>query len=151
MHRLIMDCVKGMYVDHINHNRTDNRKKNLRVVTTQQNTMNMLPKTDKYPGVYWEEDKKRWRAMIKYNYKLIPLGRYKTFEEAKQKRIEAELKYFGEYGLYMSEKISKENQIVEPNILEFRNLENEKVGFEKLRSAPIQPSPINTAPDVGQA
>lgn len=38
--RLIMDCPSNLTVDHINRNRKDNRRKNLRVVTLQENLKN---------------------------------------------------------------------------------------------------------------
>jgi hypothetical protein len=37
MHRLIMDCPKGMVVDHINHNGLDNRRVNLRIFSYSDN------------------------------------------------------------------------------------------------------------------
>ena len=37
MHRQIMNCPKGMEVDHINGNTLDNRKANLRIVTKAEN------------------------------------------------------------------------------------------------------------------
>ncbi len=37
MHRLIMNAPDNYEVDHINHNRADNRRKNLRIVTHQEN------------------------------------------------------------------------------------------------------------------
>ena len=40
MHREIMKTPKGLLVDHINHNTLDNRKKELRNVTSQQSAMN---------------------------------------------------------------------------------------------------------------
>lgn len=33
LHRLVMAAKNGEYVDHINHSRIDNRKRNLRIVT----------------------------------------------------------------------------------------------------------------------
>jgi hypothetical protein len=40
LHRFITDCPKGKEVDHINHDRTDNRKINLRICTRRQNCLN---------------------------------------------------------------------------------------------------------------
>jgi len=42
MHRLILDLKQGEVCDHINHNKLDNSKKNIRKVTNQQNQMNQL-------------------------------------------------------------------------------------------------------------
>jgi hypothetical protein len=40
MHRFLMDAPKGLKVDHWNHDTTDNRRSNLRVVTNRANIMN---------------------------------------------------------------------------------------------------------------
>lgn len=40
MHRLVMNTPKGMDTDHINGNKLDNRKKNLRICTRVENKMN---------------------------------------------------------------------------------------------------------------
>ncbi len=40
MHRIIMDTPKGMDTDHINRNKLDNRKSNLRIVTRSANNLN---------------------------------------------------------------------------------------------------------------
>lgn len=99
-HRFIMDCPDDMVVDHINHNRLDNRKENLRICTKHQNDMNkkILPNnTSGITGVSWDKRKNKWRARIKYNQKEIHLGYFNTKEEAAEARKQAELEYFGEY------------------------------------------------------
>lgn len=55
-------------VDHINHDRRDNRIENLRVCTPQQNSLNMRPdrirSTSKYKGVSWDATRHRWMASL---------------------------------------------------------------------------------------
>jgi hypothetical protein len=46
MHRLIMKPADNMKVDHKNHNGLDNRKDNLRVCTTAENTRNKQKKAE---------------------------------------------------------------------------------------------------------
>ena len=100
LHRLVMDCPDDMIVDHINHNRLDNRKCNLRICTQHQNSMNQNKRsnnTSGYTGVLWDKAKNKWMARIKVNYKQIFLGYYDTLEKAIEVRKQAEIKYFGEY------------------------------------------------------
>ena len=92
LHRFIMDCPDDLVVDHINHNRLDNRKSNLRICTQQQNNMNK-----KCIGVTYHKQTSKWIAQINYNYEHIYLGCFDTKEEAIEARKQAEIKYFGEY------------------------------------------------------
>ena len=97
LHRYIMNCPKGKYVDHINHNTLDNRKENLRITNNADNLRNgqlRLNNTTGINGVYYDKTRKKYVAKIKVNYKTINLGRYNTLEEATQKRKEAEVKYW---------------------------------------------------------
>lgn len=99
MHQLIMPKT-DLVIDHINHNKFDNRKENLRICTQQQNCMNTIkPKhnTSGYIGVSWSKIKKAWVAQIRVNYKTIILGYYEVIEEAVNARREGEFKYFGEF------------------------------------------------------
>ena len=81
MHSLIMNTPKGMVTDHINGDKLDNRRENLRVVSQSANAINRhVPpgsSTGLY-GVYWDNSKRKWRAMIG---KTI-IGRYETPESA---------------------------------------------------------------------
>lgn len=100
LHRLIMNACKGIEVDHIQHNKNDNRKENLRLVTTQQNGMNKSlckNNTSGITGVYWNKNSDKWNVKIGFNGKSIDLGFYLDFNDAVYARKEAEEFYFGEY------------------------------------------------------
>jgi HNH endonuclease len=68
MHRLIMNAPDDMEVDHINHNKLDNRRENLRLATRMQNAHNMIkPKhgtTSLYIGVIWSKKYNTWVSQI---------------------------------------------------------------------------------------
>lgn len=100
MHRMIMHISdNNTLIDHINHNKTDNRKNNLRVVTNSQNQMNATPRLHSSPctGVSWHKTHKKWIAQIQVNKKLKYLGIYDNLEDAIRARKYAEEKYFKEY------------------------------------------------------
>lgn len=101
IHRLIMGVTdKDIVVDHINHNGLDNRKSNLRICTSGQNTCNCLTsKNNKsgHKGVYWSKERKKWCAQISINNKTKGLGRYDTIEEAIEARKKAAKEYYGEF------------------------------------------------------
>ena len=78
------------FVDHINHNTLDNRKKNLRIVTRSQNQMNACHK-----GISKKSNK--WLAYIRLNQKMLNLGTYVDVEEALYARWYAEQVLFKEY------------------------------------------------------
>lgn len=93
--RFIMNDPKDMIIDHINGDKKDNRKNNLRVVTSQQNMWNT-----KAIGVSIDKrckNKVKYRAYIQVNKKLINLGTHDNYEEAVKARKEAEKQYFGEF------------------------------------------------------
>ena len=101
MHRFVLGLGKAerykIEVDHINGNRLDNRKSNLRIVTRQENMYNKSEyknNTSGVKGVKWNKDRQKWQVQINHNKKRIHLGLYSDLEEAKQVRLQAEEKYF---------------------------------------------------------
>lgn len=91
-----------VFVDHINHNKLDNRKENLRICSKQQNNSNKLKqdgKTSPYKGVHLEAKSAKWISQITFNYENIFLGRYDSEIQAAIAYNNAAVKYFGEFAL----------------------------------------------------
>lgn len=113
LHRLILGVAEGLDVDHINGNKLDNRKSNLRVCSRSENLQNKergwkkkeLPKgvhfraTSKNPktGKIYQL-KKPFFAVIRISkYKNQYLGSFCTVEEAAKAYEAASLKYHQEF------------------------------------------------------
>lgn len=105
LHRYIMRLGRysrkeDIIVDHINGNRLDNRKQNLRVTHRKNNPKNCKTysnNTSGVKGISWNRDRQKWHVSIQVNKKPIYLGLYSDIEEAKAVREEAEIKYFKEF------------------------------------------------------
>ena len=101
MHREIMNTPKGIQIDHINGDKLDNRKINLRLCTQQQNNRNITkPRRHNklgIKGVRFLESRNRFSARIRVNKKEIHLGYFPSMRSAEEAYREAELKYFGEF------------------------------------------------------
>ena len=79
IHRAIMGTPKGLCTDHKNGNGLDNRKENLRIVSTRQNCQNKhIKKSSQYVGVYWYKSQNRWVARIEINKKRKIIGGFKN-------------------------------------------------------------------------
>ncbi len=94
LHRFLMNPPSGMVVDHINHNRLDNRKSNLRICTQQQNTFNRFSE-----GMSYSKDYKNWFVQIAKGGKRYNLGSFANKEDALKARVDAEKYLFGEFAL----------------------------------------------------
>ena len=84
MHRLINKTPDGFHTDHINRNKLDNRRENLRTVTRRQNQSNMKTNSRNktgFKGVY-QDHLGGWMARMRIHGKKRSLGRFKTIEEA---------------------------------------------------------------------
>lgn len=95
-HRNVIECKDGLFVDHINRNRLDNRRCNLRLVTPFQNSLNRnVSKNSEsgYLGVRKRENGK-YQARITLDGKTYSLGSFDTIEEAIDARKIGEEKMF---------------------------------------------------------
>ncbi len=89
---------RGEYADHINGDRMDNRRTNLRVVNAKQSVQNRFH-GKKYVGTSWDSSRNKWVAQIMVDYKKIHVGRYDDREVAYDAVKKARDKY-GFVGTY---------------------------------------------------
>ena len=88
MHRVIMDLKSGdrRKVDHVNRNRLDNRRSNLRIVDDKAHAQNQTKQPhrhSKYRGVSFNKRRGKWIAYGTLNSKRVYLGcAYEHEEEA---------------------------------------------------------------------
>lgn len=100
MHRWIMGAKDGEQLDHINHDKTDNQRENLRFCTSSQNHANRgaaICNTSGYKGVAWKKDKKKFRARIEVNYKNIHLGYFDDPADAARSYDKSAKEHFGDF------------------------------------------------------
>lgn len=83
LHRIILERIIGRqleadeFCDHINMNKLDNRRQNLRIANRSQNKANSTKYSNNksgYKGVSWSGSNKKWHAQIRHDNKLISIG-----------------------------------------------------------------------------
>lgn len=100
MHREVLSAPENMQVDHINRNRLDNRRSNLRIATKAENLRNkVIYQNNKsgYRGVCWKTRDKKWAAQININQKRKHLGFFSSAEEAARAYDKAAKEFYGEF------------------------------------------------------
>lgn len=100
-HRLVWCVHYGEWpegqIDHINHDRVDNRLENLRVVNNTENSRNASlsrRNTSGTVGVCWDARRERWVARIMVDRREVFLGYFKDYQSAVAAREKA-VKSFG--------------------------------------------------------
>ena len=85
MHRFVNNTPRGMSTDHINRDKLDNRRSNLRTCTQRENNTNTKLRDDNtsgHRGVTWHKNDKKWQAQINIQGRLLYLGQYKELADA---------------------------------------------------------------------
>ena len=87
--------------DHHNRNKLDNRSCNLVMCTQQENVRNKSKQKNNksgFTGVSWDKSRNKWIVLIEIDKKTPKyIGRFSNKEEAIRARLQAEMKYFGEF------------------------------------------------------
>lgn len=86
LHRYLMNAKKEQLIDHINNNRLDNRRENLRFINRTYNGLNRKG----IRGVKWSKKYQKWESIIAVNNKRYWLGYFENFEDALNIRRKAE-------------------------------------------------------------
>lgn len=97
-HRCVVDAQKGTEIDHIDGNKLNNQKSNLRVCSSSQNSMNRGKQKNNlsgYKGVSWYKNLKKWRASIQIQGKKIHLGYFEKIKDAETAYDEIAKRLFG--------------------------------------------------------
>lgn len=104
MHRVILDAPNGLDIDHINHNKLDNRRKNLRIATRSQNRANVGTRRRLHGelpmGVTYNTSvrgKQPYGARVCQNGKSYFLGYFYTLEAAREAYLLKKRELFGEF------------------------------------------------------
>jgi hypothetical protein len=85
MHRDLMQPPKRMVVDHIDHNKTNNCRANLRICTPAENQRNRVKRFgagSRYKGVCYKKDLRKYYARFRINGQRLWLGCFDDEAEA---------------------------------------------------------------------
>lgn len=99
LHVFLLGMRDGLEIDHINRDKLDNRRANLRFVTRRVNSRNVGPRatnTSGVVGVHWDRHNQKWRVQIRVGHATHSFGRFPTIDAAIEARRKAEDRFWGE-------------------------------------------------------
>ena len=88
MHRMLLAPPKGQFIDHIDGNRLNNQRSNLRLCTytqNQQNTKKRIRSSSLFKGVFLDQPqrgKRKWSVQIQVQGKREHIGRFENERHA---------------------------------------------------------------------
>ena len=87
LHRALLGLRQGDGIegDHIDRDRLNNRRSNLRALpkgANGQNRQSLPGSTSKYRGVCWDKRSRRWKAAVHFQGKVMNLGYFDSEEDA---------------------------------------------------------------------
>lgn len=92
LHQYLLGNRDGRVIDHKNRNRLDNRRANLRFVTSSENSANYTPHgLSGVRGVYWDIQTEKWRVQVNRR----SYGRFESLSEAAEVAYRARLDLYG--------------------------------------------------------
>jgi hypothetical protein len=100
LHTFLLGRRNGMYVDHINGDKSDNRRANLRWASPTESAWNLgisSRNTSGFKGVHWNVRNQQWQANIRAHNRQFFLGWFSNREEAALAYNEAAKELHGKY------------------------------------------------------
>lgn len=100
IHLFLLGHARGLHIDHMDGNKLNNQRYNLRRCTVSQNAMNRKINVNNksgFRGVSWIESRNKWDVRICKDSKIIRCGRFLLLADAVEASISARKKYHGEF------------------------------------------------------
>lgn len=102
MHRVLAGAPEGAQVDHVNGDRLDNRRANLRLATNRENSCNRNRRRKvlvRLKGVYQTRSGNRWYSRIRVSGRAIYLGTFDSKEDAARAYDKAAKMHHGRFAV----------------------------------------------------